>query len=163
MPKEKHYTADGVEIIDGLAVWDYNLRFGRVSFARTFGVESDDFDGWYAVVEPGRTHGDRFNGERMVTRHPFDRRSAEDACLAGEAAYRRMTGGTEVDEIERQAHAGISLLVECESDESAILYAMKRLRPAVLRMMADLLHIEFDTDSPRKLTVARAVVREARA
>lgn len=57
-------TANGVEITDGLKVWDYNLEHGVVD------LTSLDSDGWFYVTED---NGARFlmNSERVTTRHPY--------------------------------------------------------------------------------------------
>jgi len=72
-----HHTANGVQITDGLAVWDYDLRAGRVDFHLSR-VTSPHFDGWFTVVHQG---GGRslMNGERLTTRHPFTGQPASDA------------------------------------------------------------------------------------
>ena len=74
-----HRTVDGVEITDGLWVWDYDLDLSRVSLADTTGMDSDHFDGWFGLWSFG---GRRklMNGERMVTVHPFTRQLAADAA-----------------------------------------------------------------------------------
>ena len=77
---EIHRTADGVEIIDDLLVWDYDMDLSRVSLAETTGMDSAwGFDGWFTLrtVDGGRRK--LMNGERMVTRHPFTRQRAADA------------------------------------------------------------------------------------
>ncbi|WP_460866590.1 ubiquitin family protein [Nocardioides pakistanensis] len=70
-------TADGVEIVDGLAVWDYDLGRGTVRLPRDGynGVDSPTWDGWFDVVgdDGART---LMNGERVVTRHPVTREPA---------------------------------------------------------------------------------------
>ncbi|MFI5840565.1 hypothetical protein ACIA8K_12735 [Catenuloplanes sp. NPDC051500] len=68
-----------------------------------------------------------------------------------------------MDEIERQAHDEIALIDECATADEVASYLTRRVRPAVLRIMADLMHIEFPTDLPRKSTMARAIAREVRA
>jgi hypothetical protein len=78
---EVHRTVDGVEVVDGLLVWDYDLDLARVSFADTSGMDSAyGFDGWFTLrtVDGGRRK--LMNGERMTTRHPFTRQLAADAA-----------------------------------------------------------------------------------
>lgn len=60
----KAFTADNVEITDGMAVWDYNLRPGFVSLKYL----SDD--GWFSVCAPGEVRASTMNAERVWTRHP---------------------------------------------------------------------------------------------
>jgi hypothetical protein len=62
-------TADGVEITDGMRVWDYNLERGTVDLGRL-----DDL-GWFDVRtdDGGRSY---MNAERVCVRHPFTRESA---------------------------------------------------------------------------------------
>lgn len=59
-------TADGVEIVDGMRVWDYNLDAGVVDLSRL------DSGGWFDVKTDG---GGRsyMNAERVCVRHPFTR------------------------------------------------------------------------------------------
>lgn len=57
-------TANGVEIVEGLRVWDNNLR-------RVVVGKADRYDiGWYDMltVEGGRSS--MMNGDRMTTVHP---------------------------------------------------------------------------------------------
>lgn len=57
-------TADGVEITDGMRVWDYNLDRGVVDLSRM------GTDGWFDVRTD--TGGRSFmNAERICVRHPF--------------------------------------------------------------------------------------------
>lgn len=69
----KARTADGVEITDGLAVWDYDLRPGYVNLKRL----SDD--GWFEVCQHGSSRGSMMDAERVVTRHPSTHQLACDA------------------------------------------------------------------------------------
>lgn len=64
----KLYTADGVEIIDGLIVWDYNLDRGAVNLSR--GWTEPNGDRWFHVNLFGGGHS-LMNGERVRRRHPF--------------------------------------------------------------------------------------------
>lgn len=59
------YTADGVLIVPGLRVFTNNLDPATV-------VALND-DGWHDVKVDCHTGGlpDRFNGDRLTTRHPF--------------------------------------------------------------------------------------------
>jgi hypothetical protein len=56
------YTANGVEIVVGLKVWNNNLERCEVAELSA--------DGWHKVVYPNG-QDDNFNAERMTTRHPF--------------------------------------------------------------------------------------------
>jgi hypothetical protein len=62
-------TADGVEIVNGMRVWDYNLNAGTVDLSRL-----DDM-GWFDVVTDhnGRSY---MNAERVCVRHPFTNKEA---------------------------------------------------------------------------------------
>ena len=71
-------TVDGVEITDGMLVWDYDLDLSRVSFRDTY-VGFHEFDGWFTVFAVGNGERKIMNGERMVTVHPFTRQRADDA------------------------------------------------------------------------------------
>jgi hypothetical protein len=78
---DKHWTVDGVEITDGLLVWDYDLDLSRVSFADTTGMDSAwGFDGWFGLLTVSGDRRKLMNGERMVTVHPFTRQRAADAA-----------------------------------------------------------------------------------
>jgi hypothetical protein len=58
------YTANGVPITVGLRVFTNNLDRGTVVALNA--------DGWHDVrVDGTRGLPDRFNGERLTTRHPF--------------------------------------------------------------------------------------------
>jgi hypothetical protein len=69
-------TADGVPIVDGLRVWDYNLDRGVVdlSNARRM-VQYVPSDGWFDVRLDGGGKS-LMNAERVVTRHPVTRETA---------------------------------------------------------------------------------------
>lgn len=78
---EIHRTVDGVEIVDGLLVWDYDLDLSRVSFADTTGMDSTwGFDGWFTLRTVDGGNRKLMNGERMVTRHPVTHQLAADAA-----------------------------------------------------------------------------------
>lgn len=62
-------TADGVEITDGLRVWDYNLRRGTVDLSRL------GTDGWFHV-QTDEGGCSLMNAERVCVRHPFTRETA---------------------------------------------------------------------------------------
>lgn len=63
-------TLDGMFIVDGLRVWDYDLRAGTVCFSESR-IDSEYWDGWFAIL---RDDGPQvvMNGERLWTRHPVD-------------------------------------------------------------------------------------------
>lgn len=65
-----YYTADGVEITDGLWVWDYDLRRGQVDFAATIGIDSAHFEGWFRIRRHDGKGFSLMNGERLSTVHP---------------------------------------------------------------------------------------------
>lgn len=69
MTDTRFRTADGVEITDGLWVWDNDLRLGTVDFAKSR-PERETWDGWF-YVRHATTGWSLVNGERMATRHPF--------------------------------------------------------------------------------------------
>lgn len=78
----RYFTADRVEIKDGLIVWDYDLKLSQVKVEGTRADPTDEnhewWDGWFDMRDP--TTGDRMsvmNGERMTTVHPYTRESAE--------------------------------------------------------------------------------------
>jgi hypothetical protein len=75
--KRTYYTADGVEIVDGLWVWDYDLHRGRVDFAATLGLNSPHFDGWFRIRRHDTPGHSLMNGERLSTRHPATREPAD--------------------------------------------------------------------------------------
>ena len=78
---DKYWTVDGVEITDGLVVWDYDLDLSRVSFADTTGMDSTwGFDGWFGLRTVADNRRKLMNGERMVTVHPSTRQRAADAA-----------------------------------------------------------------------------------
>lgn len=67
-------TADGHSITDGLAVWDYDLRPGYVSFKRL------GEDGWFEVLHSkDDERGSMMNAERVCVRHPSSGQFASDA------------------------------------------------------------------------------------
>lgn len=72
-------TADGVEITDGLRVWDNDLRSGVVDFAAC-PINHAYWDGWFAIKHDEGGYS-MVNGERMTTRHPFTREAPP--ALAG--------------------------------------------------------------------------------
>lgn len=57
-------TADGVEITDGLPVWDYNLRPGYVD------LMSLGSDGWFDVRDAEGHKLSLMNAARVCVRHP---------------------------------------------------------------------------------------------
>lgn len=66
-------TANGVQITDGLRVWDYDLKSGSVDFAETARFGRSYWDGWFRVRVDGAERTSMMNGERITTRHPFTR------------------------------------------------------------------------------------------
>lgn len=62
-------TSDGVEIVNGLRVWDYNLETGVVDLTHL------DSGGWFDVVLDGGGKS-YMNAERVCTRHPYTHESA---------------------------------------------------------------------------------------
>lgn len=77
---DKYVTADGIEIVDGLVVWDYDMDLSRVSFADTTGMDSAwGFDGWFGLLTVSEGQLKLMNGVRMTTVHPFTGQRAADA------------------------------------------------------------------------------------
>ena len=74
MTLSKTHTLDGVEVVPGLRVWDYNLRVRVVS--EDFAREADG-DPWYRMIDPetGR-YGSDMNPSRMWRYHPSTGRAA---------------------------------------------------------------------------------------
>lgn len=69
-------TADGVLIVDGMRVWDYNLDAGVVDLSNArFMMQYVPFDGWFNVRldNGGRS---LMNAERVAVRHPMSRKAA---------------------------------------------------------------------------------------
>lgn len=64
----KMMTADGHEIVDGMAVWDYNLDPGYVDLKS---IHKWDTDGWFDVVDSEGRKVSLMNAERVCVRHPF--------------------------------------------------------------------------------------------
>lgn len=69
MSTEAMSTADGIPIIDGMRVWDYNLRAGTVDLTRL------DSDGWF-YVKTDDGGSSLMNAERVCVRHPFTGKAA---------------------------------------------------------------------------------------
>lgn len=68
-------TLDGHKIVDGLRVWDYDLRVAVVDVAGTaWAHETSEFhrywDGWFEMRTPDGGRSSGMNGERMWVRHP---------------------------------------------------------------------------------------------
>jgi len=63
------HTLDGVEVVPGLKVWDYDLR-RRIAAAPVSHTESNG-DQWWIMIDPetGR-RGSIMNPSRMWVRHP---------------------------------------------------------------------------------------------
>jgi hypothetical protein len=78
----KWLTANGVRVVDGLRVWDYDLKSGTVDFAKTFGDHFQPgvsyWDGWFYVLVDGDGRHSLMNGDRMTTVHPFTRQPPPD-------------------------------------------------------------------------------------
>jgi hypothetical protein len=78
----KWRTANGMRIVDGLRVWDYDLQAGTVDLAKTFGSYFQPgvshWDGWFYVLVDGDKRHSLMNGERMTTVHPFTRNPPPD-------------------------------------------------------------------------------------
>ena len=62
-------TRDGLEIVVGLRVWDYDLEPGTVSGPA---VVRHDVE-WFPVLKDGRSVASSFDGSRLWARHPVDR------------------------------------------------------------------------------------------
>jgi len=66
-------TIDGVEIVDGLRVWDYNLDIAVVDVVGTKAYHANHpeyWDGWFEMKDPDGNRSSTMNGERMWVRHP---------------------------------------------------------------------------------------------
>jgi hypothetical protein len=68
-------TIDGVTIVDGLRVWDYDLRRTTVDVKGTdWAHETSEFhqywDGWFEMKTAEGVRTSSMNGERMWVRHP---------------------------------------------------------------------------------------------
>ncbi|MGV8846511.1 hypothetical protein [Tessaracoccus sp.] len=82
MTEQNPTTANGVHLVDGLRVWDYDLELGTVSMARRF---TENGEVWFHVF----TDGDSARGEdrlgtlmsesRVATLSPFTREPAGGA------------------------------------------------------------------------------------
>jgi hypothetical protein len=62
-------TADRYLIIDGMVVWDYNLKVGTVDLKRL------GDDGWFHVLVDG--YRSLMNAERICVTNPFDGKVAK--------------------------------------------------------------------------------------
>jgi hypothetical protein len=67
-------TIDGEKIVDGLKVWDYDLRRATVDVKGTRQADPKNefhqyWDGWFEMKVNGR-RSSTMNGERMWVRHP---------------------------------------------------------------------------------------------
>lgn len=65
---DRFVTADGVRIVDGLRVWDYDREPGSVDFDATR-PERDFWNGWFLVRRDTGGHS-YMNGDRLATRDP---------------------------------------------------------------------------------------------
>lgn len=68
-------TIDGVEIVDGLRVWDYDLRRSVVDVKGTAWADPTSefhqyWNGWFEMLAPEGGRRSSMNGERMWVRHP---------------------------------------------------------------------------------------------
>jgi hypothetical protein len=68
-------TIDGVTIVDGLRVWDYNLDIAVVDVKGTREADPSykyhqHWDGWFEMKDPEGHRSSTMNGERMWVRHP---------------------------------------------------------------------------------------------
>lgn len=63
------HTLDGVEVVPGLRVWDYDLRRRVVDQPRPY--KEGNGDQWWDMTDPetGR-RGSMMNASRMWARHP---------------------------------------------------------------------------------------------
>lgn len=69
-------TADGVPIVDGMRVWDYDLNRGTVDLSNArWMLAYGPFSGWFDVRldNGGRS---LMNAERVAVRHPMTREAA---------------------------------------------------------------------------------------
>jgi hypothetical protein len=64
-------TLDGMLIVDGLRVWDYDWQPGTVCFAETR-IDEQRWDGWFQILRDG-AGTKTMNGERLWTVHPTKR------------------------------------------------------------------------------------------
>jgi len=68
-----------VRIVDGLRVWNNNLRSGSVDFAETARMSRMYWDGWFYMRRDDGHGWDLGDGGRMAVRHP-DTREAPPAA-----------------------------------------------------------------------------------
>jgi hypothetical protein len=68
-----------VRIVDGLRVWDNDLRSGTVDFAETARMSRHYWDGWFYVRRDDGGGYDLVNGGRMAVAHPFTREAPPPA------------------------------------------------------------------------------------
>lgn len=69
MPSQKYFTDNGVEITDGLRVFTTDWCWGNVKFAQTPLIDSEYFNGWFAVELDGGPCKN-YDGSRMSTVKP---------------------------------------------------------------------------------------------
>jgi hypothetical protein len=62
-----------VRIVDGLRVWDNDLRSGSVDFAETARMSRMYWDGWFYMRRDDGNGFDLVDGGRMAVRHPVTR------------------------------------------------------------------------------------------
>jgi hypothetical protein len=68
-------TIDGVTIVDGLRVWDYDLRRTTVDVKGTSWASEDSefhkyWEGWFEMKTTDGVRTSSMNGVRMWVRHP---------------------------------------------------------------------------------------------
>lgn len=68
-------TLDGVEVVDGLRVWDYDLRRAVVDAKGTQDAHSESqyhqyWDGFFEMRTPEGERSSSMTGDRMWTKHP---------------------------------------------------------------------------------------------
>lgn len=69
-------TIDGVAIVHGLRVWDYDLKVREVNVKETHYADPNNefhehWGGWFEMRDPETgKRGSTMNGERMWVRHP---------------------------------------------------------------------------------------------
>ena len=81
------HTLDGVEVKQGLVVWDYDLRVRVVGerndlYREDLGLPLSE-DPWYVMTDPATgNRGSDMNCSRMWVRHPSTRQPAQDAMTS---------------------------------------------------------------------------------
>lgn len=85
-------TVDGVLIVDGLRVWDYDWKPGTVCY-RESNVDRPYWTGWFMVLRDDRSSM-IMNGERLITRHWSTRESVPDPPRDTRATLKALPPGT---------------------------------------------------------------------